>query len=467
MFAVGLLLCEPDIEDLVAQDDALATMAEENPTDVEVAEAGTGTMENVTENVEEGSIELSHIEQPRVQQPDQPPEELGKKEHTEGLIVEGTMSLTTMYSVVAFSSNDKYLVAGGIDGSILVWEVGTARCVMTCLPEDGGSIITTNERGAVRTRFRGPSPLQSVNALAFSPDSDSPVFVSGSDGGQAVWWDVATKQWEIIGEGVHDSDIRNVQWSPDGKMIATICTDSKIRLWDSSSLALIQDIKGGNNSLAQPLAFSPDSSHIASTNSNFSIQVCNVRTGQSVAQLKGHEGLVWALAFDPAGRRLVTGSEDGTAQIWNVETSEQLMNLGEMGGAVWHVEFTPDGKHVCVGLMDGTAALFDSFSGSKVCTIEGNDARDSSVASQPQALLSPDGTKVAVAVGSQIMIYDSMTGQRLCRVEHDDNICGEMRFSHDGKHVAAVAEDGGLRAWALNMVDNQLRGDVTVLNMSI
>ena len=61
------------------------------------------------------------------------------------------------------------------------------------------------------------------------------------------------------------------------------------------------------------------------------------------------------------------------------------------------------------------------------------------------------------------MIFDSGTGERLGKVEHSDNICGSMQFSHDGNRIAAVAEDGGLEVWALKMNDGELQGESVVL----
>lgn len=380
---------------------------------------------------------------------------------------EGFMIMTIMYSIIAFSANDRYIVAGGTDGSITIWEIGTERCILKYLPRGQDTIVMTYEYGRPPLGNPGPPDPRPVNIIAFSPVPDSLVFVSVTNSGRAVWWNIATMEWKIIGESgnAHETGIRNVQWSPNGKVIATISTDSKIHIWDSSSLALLQRMEGGNKSLSQPLAFSPDSSYIVSVNSNFSVQMWDVRSGQCTTQLRGHRGPVWTFAFDHNARRLVTGSEDKTAQIWSVQTGEQLINLGEMGEAVWHVEFTPDGMRVCVGLMDGTAVLFDSFSGLKLCTIEGGDTDESSMTSQPQATLSPDGTKVAVAAGSRIMIFDSTTGQSLGKVEHRDSICGSIQFSHNGNHIAAVADDGSLEAWTLKMNGKELHGKVISLNV--
>ena len=41
-------------------------------------------------------------------------------------------------------------------------------------------------------------------------------------------------------------------------------------------------------------------------------------SGQQIASLKGHEGLVVSAAFSPDGARVVTASADRTARVWDV-----------------------------------------------------------------------------------------------------------------------------------------------------
>lgn len=359
--------------------------------------------------------------------------------------------LPPLCHILAFSPNDKYLVSGGLDGSIIVWEVATERCIISHFPP--GASEDTAE-WTQDTYIASPTPI--INAIAFSPVSDPAVFVYGTDGGSAILLNITTNERRTIGDGIHTDSVKDVSWSSDNRLIATVDLDSNIRLWDSNTLQLVRTIEGGYDGNARTIVFSPDGHRIASASSDY-VQVWDVESGEEVMHVEGHEGPVWKLAFEPSGRRLATCSEDGTVHIWNTETGEALVILRETGGAVWNVVFAQDGSRVCAGLMDGSAVIFDSFDGSKICTMSG-DAGRSSMALGCHAVLTPDGTQAAIPSGSFVALCDADTGNTRGKVEHSDNVCA-MQISHDGCRVAAAGEDGQVHTWLLDAFDESLRAE--------
>ena len=57
------------------------------------------------------------------------------------------------------------------------------------------------------------------------------------------------------------------------------------------------------------------------------IKLWNVKTGQEIRTLKGHDGYVYSVNFSPDGKTLVSGSWDSTIKLWKVETDSNLLNL--------------------------------------------------------------------------------------------------------------------------------------------
>ena len=108
----------------------------------------------------------------------------------------------------------------------------------------------------------------------------------------------------------------NVDWSPDGKRLATGADDRTVRLWDAQSgeeqlaLRLHADVIAG-------VCWSPDGRRVGSGSWDRTAKVWDAQTGEMVRDLRGHFGQVPGVAWSPDGRRLATGSSDGTVRVWD------------------------------------------------------------------------------------------------------------------------------------------------------
>jgi len=94
------------------------------------------------------------------------------------------------------------------------------------------------------------------------------------------------------------------------------------------------------------LAFSPDSTLIASGSADETIRVWDATTGAAIGEpLRGHTHAVSSLAFLPDGSQLVSGSWDNTIRLWNTTSGAAF---GEpLRHSSWvSVSFSGDGKHV-------------------------------------------------------------------------------------------------------------------------
>src|SRR5207248_336725 len=66
------------------------------------------------------------------------------------------------------------------------------------------------------------------------------------------------------------------------------------------------------------VAFSPDGKTLASGCSDNILRLCDAATGQNPRLLKGHSDYVDAVAFSPDGKFIATGSYDKTARLWEI-----------------------------------------------------------------------------------------------------------------------------------------------------
>ncbi len=167
-----------------------------------------------------------------------------------------------VYSV-AFSPDGKTLASGSDDNTIRLWRVDTGETER----------ILTGHAGEFEGVDNGPSSVEGVKSVTFSPDGKT--LVSGGGDNVIHLWDIGTgkRKMTLIG---HTHWVFSLAFSPDGKTLASGSVDSDIRLWDP-------------------------------------------HTGQHKKTLTGHTGWVRSIAFSPDGKTLVSGSDDGTVLIWKID----------------------------------------------------------------------------------------------------------------------------------------------------
>jgi hypothetical protein len=66
------------------------------------------------------------------------------------------------------------------------------------------------------------------------------------------------------------------------------------------------------------IAFSPDGSILAGAGDDRIVHLWDMRTGQGIRKLVGHEGPIHSLDFSADGRLLASGSADTTSLLWDV-----------------------------------------------------------------------------------------------------------------------------------------------------
>ena len=155
--------------------------------------------------------------------------------------------------------------------------------------------------------------------------------------------------------------IRCMQFSPDGSVLAVGCGDGTITLWNVVSRKATRIHSHDGPVLS--LAFSPDGHWIATGSSDRQkLRLWNVRDGESVRKtFTGQVGDVWSLAFAPEGGLLASGSRDSPIRLWTMnadaagETVSERLHADEYGNFC----FSPDGRWMAGGCADNTVKVWE------------------------------------------------------------------------------------------------------------
>ena len=79
----------------------------------------------------------------------------------------------------------------------------------------------------------------------------------------------------------------------------------------------------GHKGATYSVAFSPDSSVIATGSVDRTVRLWDTKTCYFLRALVGHEDSISGIAFSPDGRTLASCSYDGTVRLWDAATCEQ------------------------------------------------------------------------------------------------------------------------------------------------
>lgn len=233
-----------------------------------------------------------------------------------------------------FVSNDKYVMTGGTDMKIKIWD---------------------------RERLRSPVAFtlgQHVYDGELSHKGDFLVGVGGHEHiGIAKIWD--TSKGFSPSEGIdlkgHTMRINEVDISPNDSLILTVSDDKHIILWDRKGQQ-IHKFKGSTDRI-KTAAFSPDGQYIFSGGWDNRIRKWDLN-GKLLKVFLGHESDVNTLIILPKQQLLLSGSSDKKIKLWNFDGIQQP-NYMEMENSVYAIAISPDEKRVLTGGKDNSIKIWE------------------------------------------------------------------------------------------------------------
>ena len=336
---------------------------------------------------------------------------------------------------VAFSPDGNWVAAGGCD----------KRSGMKTPCYEGSARVwdsTTGEEVALLPH------AGDVQTIEFSPDGK--LIASGGNDGLARVWQVNKNQ--EIAQLPHEGIILSVTFSPDGNRVASAGSNAIIRMWNLSENGTnprqISDDKAGYRS---SVSFSPDGKWVASDRcdqrlSGFSIPICasnkahvwEVSTGQEVSSIS-HNDEISAIAFNPDGQWVASGGRDGVILIWQSSTGHEQTRLLH-DEEVSSIVFSPDGNLIASGSADSTARIWNAKTGDELFRMRHDDAI-TSIAFNPSGDQILTGSK-----DSTLRLWNTFTGKEITLMLHDAPVTS-IAFSPDGKMLLSGSEDGTARIW--------------------
>jgi WD40 repeat protein len=348
-------------------------------------------------------------------------------------------------SGIAFSKNGRWLAGFGR----MPGKVGFVRLWDMAKGREGATI-------------RGHADV--IYTLDFS--SDGKRLATGTWDHTARIWDTATGQ-PCSPYLRHGDDVRAVAFHPDGRHLATASYDGIARLWDNSG-RLLAEMRHDGPVLA--VAFSPMGDFLATGSFDATARLWDARTGHKYGWPLRHQGVVCAVAFNHTGTLLATASNDGTARIWAVHAGK--VRLLPHQDRVWAVAFHSSGRMLAAGSEDGRARFWSVPGAEPRSTwLQQPLPTDTSPVKILSVGFSPNGRLLATSGNQQVQLWDVAT----TRPKGPPLTGGKIRliaFSPNGRLLAGASWDDYFIVWdvlsrRIRIPRMKLSGKIEAISFSV
>jgi predicted outer membrane repeat protein len=254
--------------------------------------------------------------------------------------------------------------------------------------------------------------------------------------------------------------VYSVEFSSNGKVLATGGGSGTIGLWDAHSWQPLRKFRADCISDKIPSAVITgawgfgDNFLTRVNNDQDGLDILDARTGQVLRVLHGNRQKIATVSWAPHSTRVAAGTLDGAVHVWDIESdiNEPLLTFSAHNGCVNVLAWKPEGQGLITCGQDGKIAIWDARTGDLIMRLEPHTDPISSLA------ISPDGKVLASGGGrGYIHLWDLDAGKvsNIFRHEPNDMRAGESGFtalawSPDGRRLASARTSGTILIWDSN-----------------
>lgn len=311
--------------------------------------------------------------------------------------------------ICAWSPTQSNIIASGSgDSTARIWTLPPGPCgTKSTISASANPIVLQHSMTSEPTLGTGS---KDVTTLDWSADGRR--LATGSYDGKARIWSHSGDLLATLQK--HKGPIFSLKWNKKGDYLLSGSVDNTAIIWDVSSGTVKQQFRN-HQAPTLDVDWRTDTS-FATCSTDKMIYVCKLGQEQPLRVMRGHEDEVNAIRWDPSGNLLASCSDDYTAKIWNMNQENCVYDFREHTKEIYTIKWSPT----------GVGTRFTN--------------RDLVLAS--------------ASFDASIKIWDMNHG--ICKyslTKHSDPVYS-VAFSPDGEYIASGSFDKNLHIWSVK--DGQL-----------
>jgi WD40 repeat protein/tRNA A-37 threonylcarbamoyl transferase component Bud32 len=242
------------------------------------------------------------------------------------------------------------------------------------------------------------------------------------------------------------SKVYALAWSPDSTRIASASADKTVRVWDAGIGKTLFTFTGhkpmSKDTGVDAVAWSPDGKMIVSGGSDNTVRVWEAANGKEMYSWTISDN-VEGVAWSNDGNRIAAACDDRQVYIWNARTGEPFaVYSGGHQKEVLAVAWSPDNHLLASVSADASALVWDTRSGAPLIRYSGHGASVNAVA------WSPDGEYIVTGSSdSTVQVWKPAVGGHLTTYQGHNHPVDSVAWSRDGKYVVSSGQDKTAQIW--------------------